>query len=173
MITRSWRDRDIYLALLGLAAAVLIQATLLTRIRFFGAQPDLLVVLVVCWSLLHGVGEGLLWAFAGGLVIDAIAGLPLGASSLALMPLCLLASIGQTSVYANNIWLPVVFVAMATPIHGWIILFIRQVQGVPINWLDVNLRVILPALVLNLLLTVVVARVLRWASGSTRLAPMV
>ena len=149
MVTRSWRDRDLYLALFGLTAAVIVQATLLTRIRFFGAQPDLLLVLVVCWSLLHGAGEGMLWAFAGGLIFDAIAGLPLGVSPLALMPLCFLASIGRTSVYANNIWLPVVFVAMATPIHGWIILFVRQVQGVPINWLDASLKVILPALALN------------------------
>lgn len=173
MITRSWRDRDIYLALLGLSVAVVIQATLLTRIRFFGAQPDLLLVLVVCWSLLHGVGEGLLWAFVGGLVFDVVAGLPLGVSPLALMPICFLASIGQTSVYANNIWLPVVFVAVATPIHGWVVLFVRQLQGVPINWLDVNLKVILPALILNILLTVVVARVLRWTASSARLAPMV
>jgi len=172
MSTRSWRDRDIYLALAGLVIAVLVQATLLTRIRFFGAQPDLLLVLVVCWSLLHGAGEGLLWAFAGGLVFDAVAGLPLGTSPLALMPLCFLASIGLSCVYANNIWLPVFFVAMATPIHGWIILFIRQVQGVPINWLDANLKVILPALVLNILLTVVVAHVLRRATGSAQLAPM-
>lgn len=173
MISRSWRDRDLYLASLGLAAAVLIQATLLTRIRFFGAQPDLLLVLVVCWSLLHGVSEGLLLAFAGGLVFDVVAGLPLGSSPLALMPLCFLASIGRTSVYASNLWLPVVFVAMATPIHAWILLFIRQMQGISIDWPGMTLRVILPAMVLNIILTIVVARVLRWASGSARLAPVV
>ncbi len=173
MLTRSWRDRDIYLTLVGLAVAVLIQATLLTRIRFFGAQPDLLLVMVICWSLLHGVSEGLMWAFIGGLAFDVVSGLPLGASPLALMPICFLASIGRTSVYANNLWLPVVFVAIATPIHGWIMLFIRQAQGVPVDWLGVTLRVVLPAMVLNILLTIVVARILRWASGSARLAPVV
>jgi rod shape-determining protein MreD len=173
MITRSWRDRDIYLALAGLAAAVLIQATILTRVRFFGAQPDLLLVVVICLSLLHGVSEGLLWAFIGGLALDVIAGLPLGISPLALMPVCFLASIGRSSVYVNNLWLPVVVVAIATPIHGWIMLFIRQAQGVSIDWPGMTLRVILPALALNIVLTIVVVRVLRWASGSARLAPVV
>jgi len=173
MTARSWRDRDIYLVLLVLAAAVLIQATLLTRIRFFGAQPDLLLVLVICWSLLHGVSEGLLWAFIGGLLFDVVAGLPIGASPLALMPLCFLASIGRSSVHASNLWLPVLFVAVATPIHGWIMLFIRQAQGVSVDWAGVSLKVILPAVVLNVLLTIIVARALRWASGSARLAPVV
>ena len=77
MTGRSWRDRGIYLILLGLALVVLVQATLLARVRFLGAQPDLLLVLVVCWSLLYGVAEGLVFAFLAGLAIDVVAGLPL------------------------------------------------------------------------------------------------
>lgn len=172
-MTRTWRDRDIYLSLLGLALAVLLQATVLARVRFLGAQPDLLLVLVICLSLLHGINEGLLWAFAGGLALDVIAGLPLGASPLALMPLCFLASIGHTSVYASNMGLPVFFVALATPAHGWLLMFIRQMQGVPVDWPGVTLKVILPALVLNALLTIIVARAIRWTSRSARLAPVV
>jgi rod shape-determining protein MreD len=161
MTGRSWRDRGIYLILLGLALVVVVQATLLPRIRFLGAQPDLLLVLVVCWSLLYGVTEGLVFAFLAGLAIDVVAGLPLGTSPLALMPLCFLAVIGRNSVYVNNIWLPVLLVAVATPLEGWLMLFMRQLHGVPVDWAGATTRVLLPALALNFLLTIIVVWLMR------------
>lgn len=161
MTGRFWRDRGVYATLLGLALVVLVQATLLPRIRFLGAQPDLLLVLVVCWSLIEGVTEGLILAFLAGLAIDVIAGLPLGSSPLALMPLCFLAVIGRKSVYVNNLWLPVLLVALATPLEGWLMLFMRQLHGVPADWAGATTRVILPALALNVLLTILVVWVMR------------
>lgn len=161
MTGRSWRDRGIYVLLFGLALVVLVQATLLPRIRFLGAQPDLLLVLVVCWSLLYGVTEGLLFAFLAGMAIDVVAGLPVGTSPLALMPLCFLAVIGRNSVYVNNIWLPVLLVAVATPLEGWLMLFMRQLHGVPVDWAGSTTRVILPGLALNVLVTFIVVWVMR------------
>ncbi len=161
MTGRSWRDRGIYVILLGVALVVLLQATLLPRIRFLGAQPDLLLVLVICWSLIDGITEGLVLAFAAGLAIDVVAGLPLGTSPLALMPLCFLAVIGRNSVYVNNLWLPVLLVAVATPFEGWLMLFMRQLHGVPVDWGGATIRVILPALALNVLLTIIVVWAMR------------
>lgn len=161
MTRHSWRDRSIYGLLLGLALVVLVQATLLPRVRFFGAQPNLLLVLVIYWSLVNGVAEGIVFAFLAGLAMDIVAGLPLGTSPLALMPVCFLAIIGRNSVYVNNMWLPVLLVALATPIEGWLMLFLRQLHGVPVDWVGATSRVILPALALNVLLTIVVMRFMR------------
>lgn len=165
MTVRTWRDQGAYLVLLGLVLVVLVQATLLARIRLFGVQPNLVLVLVVCWSLLNGVTEGLIFAFLAGLALDIIAGLPLGASSLALMPVCFLAIIGRRSVYVNNLWLPTLLVALATPLEGWLMLFIRQLNGAPVDWLSTTIHVILPALALNVFLTVIVVRVMRQFGG--------
>ncbi len=161
--SHSWRDRGIYFALLGLLLVVLTQATLLARVHFLGAQPDLLLVLVVCWSLFYGVSEGLIAAFVGGLALDVVAGLPLGTSPLALMPVCFLGMIGRTSIYVNNLWLPISLVALATPIEGALMLLIRQLRGIPVDWVGAATQVVLPALGLNLVLTLLVARPLRRA----------
>ena len=161
MISNGPRDRNAYGMILGLALVVLIQATLIARIRIFGVEPDLLLVVVVCWSLLAGTTQGLLVAFAGGIAVDLVTGLPLGASSLALMPLCFLASVGRSSVYHNNSWLPVLLVAVATPLHGWLILLTRQLRGAPIDWVTTTTHVILPALALNVVLTLIVMPLLR------------
>ncbi len=157
----TWRERGIYLITLSLVLVVLIQATLLNRIRILGVQPDLLLVVVVCWSLLHGLQDGLFWAFVGGLGIDLVAGLPLGASPLALMPAAVLASLGRSSVYASSTRLPVLLVALATPLHGWIILMIRQLLGTSIDWLGATQHVVLPAIVPNAMLAFIVAHLLR------------
>ena len=169
--TTGLRDRNAYLALLGLLLVILIQATLLARVRILGAQPDLLLVFVVCWSLIAGVTQGLFAAFTGGIAVDVVSGLPLGSSSLALLPLCFLGSIGRSSVYANNTWLPVLLVALATPLHGWIILLTRQLRGAPIDWLGTSTHVILPALALNVALALIMTRALRRISRELRLAP--
>jgi rod shape-determining protein MreD len=144
-----------------LAGLVLIQATLLTRLRFFGTAPNLLLVAVIGWSLLQGIEEGLLWGFIGGLGIDLVAGMPLGTSSIALMAISFLAKIGKTTVFPGNLTLPVFIVALATPVHGWIVLLIETLRGMPINWVTQTVQVIAPELLLNAALTILAYPVLR------------
>lgn len=166
-----FRDRNLYLMILGLSLVIIVQSTLLARVRIFETQPDLLLVTVVCWSLLAGVTQGLFMAFAGGILLDLVAGLPLGASALALMPLCFLASLGRNSVYHNNIWLPALLVALATPLHAWLLLLTRQLRGAPIDWLGTTTHLILPEIALNVALTLLVVRLLRRISDELRLTP--
>lgn len=163
----SRRNAGLYWMMAVLGLSVLLQGTLLSRVRFFGAHPNLLLAAVVCWSLLHSVSDGLIWGFVGGLGLDLVAGMPLGTSSLALMPTSFLAGIGRGSVFANNLVLPMLLVALATPVHGWIVLLVRQLGGVPVDWLGTTLRVIAPELTLNALLMAAVYPVLRWVAGQS------
>jgi rod shape-determining protein MreD len=165
MLQANRRRADLYLALIILSFAVVIQGTLLSRVRILGISPNLLLVVVVCWSLAHGVADGLIWAFIGGLGVDLIAGLPLGTSSLALMPTCFLAGIGRNSVFTHSVFWPMLLVALATPLHGWIVLLILQFLGMPVDWVNTTARVILPELVLNVLLTIPVYPGLRWIAA--------
>ncbi len=165
MIEPSRSRASIYLSLLILAVTVIIQGTLLARLRFFGASPNLLLVVVVCWSLLHSVSEGLLWAFVGGLGVDLIAGLPLGTTPLALMPTCFLAGLGRKSIFTSSVLLPALLVALATLIFGWINLLMLSVRGVPVDWNGSILRVMLPEMALNVLLALVIYPILRWLAA--------
>jgi rod shape-determining protein MreD len=163
---------NFYLTAAVLTLAVLIQATLLVRIRFLGAAPNLLVVAVVCWSLIRGLGDGLVWGFIGGLGMDVVAGLPVGTSALALMGVSPLAGLGKSSVFPGSLTLPILLVVLATPIHGWIVLLIQQFLGVPVDWLSSTLRVIVPETGLNVLLVPVVYIALRWLAAQIRSVQM-
>ena len=155
------RGGSIYLGLLSLAAAVLVQSALVPRLRFLGASADLLLVLVVCLSLLRGVTTAFVWGFAGGLAIDVVSGMPLGTSSLALMAVCFLAGLGTNQVFSSSLLLPVMMIALATPLHGWIILLTRQIAGQSIDWIGSTVHIIGPELLLNALLMLLLYPVMR------------
>jgi rod shape-determining protein MreD len=160
------------LAAVLLAATVLAQATLLARVRFFGASPNLVLVVVVSWGLLQSIEEGLVWGFLAGLATDAISGMPLGTSSLALMAGCLFAGVGERPVFQRHLFLPMIGVAAATPVYAWLILASEAVRRLPVDWGGTTVRVIIPELLLNVVLITVVFPVLRWLaarSGAERM----
>ena len=167
-----WELTNLYLTAGVLVFVVLMQATLLARLRIGSAAPNLLLTVVVCWSLIRGFGDGILWGFVGGLGVDIVSGLPLGSSALALMLICPLASLGKNSVFPGSLTLPVLLIALATPVHGWILLFIRQILGVSVAWLASTTGIIGPEIVLNALLVPVVYPALRWLAGQIRPAQM-
>ena len=156
------RTRHNYVLFVFLLLIVLVQSTLLPRIRVLGNSPDFVLVAVIAWSLLRGINAGLVWGFFAGLGLDLISGMPLGTSSLALMAICFLTRIGTRSVFAGNLVLPVATVAVATAVHGWLTLLILQVRGLPVDWVAMTVRVIGPEILLNAFLLLPVYPALRW-----------
>lgn len=161
----AWRHPGPYAMFGVLVLSVVAQGALLGRLRFFGAHADLLLTVVVCWSLLSGVTGGLLWAFFAGVAVDLLSGSPLGGSSLALMPIAYLGGFGRTSIDAQHGLFPLLLVLLATPLHGLSVLTLQQIGGTPVDWLGTLTRVILPAMVLNGLLVLPVMPGLRWLAS--------
>jgi rod shape-determining protein MreD len=155
------RSANVYLALVLFGAAVLLQGTAVARIRFLGVSPNLVLVIIVAWSLLRGVAAGLPWAFAGGLALDLISGIPLGTSSLALMTACLLAGLGTNQVFASNLLFPILIVSLATVAAGWVVLLTLQIRGVPVDWIASTVRLIGPEMLLNIALMALIYPAMR------------
>jgi rod shape-determining protein MreD len=64
--------------------AAVVQVTVLTGIRVLGAEPDLLLVTIVCVALVAGSLPGAIAGFAGGLVVDVMTLGTLGTTSIVL-----------------------------------------------------------------------------------------
>jgi rod shape-determining protein MreD len=72
------------LLLLGavLVAAVVVQSTVLARVRVGGVRPDLLVLAVVSVAVASEATAGAAFGFLAGLVADLLFDLPVGVSAL-------------------------------------------------------------------------------------------
>lgn len=168
MTTRT-RQRGLFesQANIYLAAALLVAAALLhgTIIPMLGWRPDLMLVLVVTWSLLRGLPEGLLWAFAGGILLDLLSGGPFGAFTIALLVAALMAGVIHRAAFHVGL-LQVAVVALATFAYEVVYLAILATTDYAANWnsLTGNLG---PSLALNITLFILLSRPLAWLHRKT------
>jgi len=141
--------------------AALLQATVLPYLRFGGGQPDLIVVLVLAWSTLDHDREGVVWAFVGGLCLDLLSGVPLGISSLALVPVAYVVSFTEARVYRASLVLPLLLAAGgAIAYHALYVILLRFLAGFPVVWSTAIWYVALPSVVFDLVLMVPFLRLL-------------
>ena len=77
--------------------AALVQGGVSGAMSVGGAFPNLPVLAAASWSVAAGAGEGLWWAFVGGLATDVLSAGPLGAFTVAALPGTLLVGLGERS----------------------------------------------------------------------------
>ena len=145
-----------------LLSSALIQAIILPRLRMYGGQPDLVVILVLAWAILDHKQEGMMWAFIGGLCLDLLSGTPLGISSLVLVPITYLVSLTEAQVYRTNILLPLLLTGGGTlAYHLGYLLSIRFLVGMSVTWLQVIWYVTLPSLLFDMIIILPILWILR------------
>lgn len=144
--------------------SALLQSAVLSRLRVFGGQPDLIPLLVIAWTILDQRSEGVAWAFVGGLFADLLSGVPLGISSLALLPVAFLIQIAEAQVYRRNMFIMLIFAAGgALGYHLTYLLALRFVAGFPVLWSESLWYVTLPSVLFDVVLAVPVLSLLgRW-----------
>jgi rod shape-determining protein MreD len=133
--------------------AVLLQTAVFSHLRVFGGQPDLIVLLVIAWSILDRDREGIVWAFVGGLFLDLFSGAPIGVSSLALMPMAFVVSLSEAQVYSTNAVLPIILgLGGALSYHVLYLLLIRVFGQESLPWSQAFVYVMLPSVLVDTLL---------------------
>jgi len=88
--------------ILLLAAALLLQTTVLDFISIYGVKPDLIMLLVIFNGFLLGTREGAFFGFAGGLLEDLFNGSYIGINALAKMAAGYLAGSFGAGFYKEN-----------------------------------------------------------------------
>jgi len=156
-----------YLVLPLLLLAALLQTTALPSMTILGVKPEMMLLIVLAWSLLRGVEEGLLWAFVGGLMLDFFSGGPLGASTLALLAVSFLSGLTRGSVTRASFLLPMGVALAGTLLFQGLFLLVVQLARGNVPWADSLWRVTLPSLAVNTLLMPVVFQVLAWLDRKT------
>ena len=158
---------NIYATILLLIAIVIMQATAMPHLTIMDVKPDLMLLMVISWSLLRGAQEGVIWALVGGMGLDLLSGAPFGTSTVPLVIISLLAGVGELSVFRTHITLPLIATLIATLAYDLFFLLLLHMQGRSIAWADSLTKVVLPSTLFNVLLAPFVYKALYWLHRKT------
>lgn len=119
-------------ALVLMLAAALVQVTWASQLEIAGVFPNLVLIAVIGLAWTQGVRAGLLWACAGGILLDLNAPGPLGPHAIAL-----LAGVYTTGFWARNLdrespLHPAGAVALSTVLYSLLLVGVDDALGLPI-----------------------------------------
>lgn len=121
-----------WLAVVMLAG--IIQSAVLSQFNLLGVHPNIVLVIVVCWSLLRGGRAGLIWAMTGGLVLDLLSTTPFGVFTVALLVTAFAMGFVEANLFRPTIILPVGFVFLASLLFQLITIMMMQALGWRVAW---------------------------------------
>ncbi len=146
-----------------LLTALVLQASLLTQVRFFGASADLMLVLAVAGGLAAGPDRGAVIGFFSGLLVDLLVQTPFGLSALAYSLVGYLAGSASTMVVAAARWFPFA-VGFVGGLAGLVIfVLIGELVGEPMLEMPDLPTIAAVVTVTTALLTPPTRRLLTWA----------
>jgi rod shape-determining protein MreD len=152
-----------------LILAAIAQSTVLYQVRFLNGHLDLILTIVVAWSLVQRTNQGPVWALVGGIATDTLSGGPPGATTLSLAAVAFVIALTEGRFYRAN-W-PVALIAsvLGTLIYHLLYLAILAANGYPVNFAEALATVTFPSAILNVLLMLPVYQTTKWLA--VRVAP--
>jgi len=114
-----------------IVVALLIQLTLINSITILGLKPDLIMVVVIIFSLLKGEKEGAISGFASGLLQDIFSTGILGINALAKTVVGFICGILKEKIFHEHIlFLIPVITFVASLIQNILIFFLLRAFGI-------------------------------------------
>jgi rod shape-determining protein MreD len=143
---------NVYWSFFLLSGLSLLQSTLLPHLKVLGVQPDLVLLMVVSWSLLRGAEEGMLWALIGGLALDILSSARLGVNTLPLLLIGFLTGLWQRGIVRQDVLVPFLAIPVATVVYQSAMVALLKLFGWPGTWSASFVHSVLPSMLLNTLL---------------------
>ncbi len=116
-----------YLVFPLMALLVILQSAVLPRFSIMGVVPQLMFLAVVAWGLLHGLREGIFWAFVAGVFVDLFSATPIGTSALAMMAAVSAAILLQKNLPGNRVITTALLAAFATLVFWFVYLLLLRI----------------------------------------------
>lgn len=120
---------SVYLAVPVMVVLSILQSAFLSRFPLLGMVPQLPLLIALAWGFLHGINEGVVWAFWAGIALDLFTTGPMGASAIAFVGGVVLATWVEQALPPNRIFLPPLLAALATLISLFLYLLLLSLFG--------------------------------------------
>jgi len=114
---------------LMLIASLLLQTTVLARIRFFGVMPDFMLLVAVAGGITAGATRGATLGFASGMLIDLFLPTPLGLSALVFTLVGYGVGVANTGVLRSAWYIPVLVATGASVAGVFLYALVGSVLG--------------------------------------------
>ncbi len=114
----------IYLKIGIVVAALLIQLTLINLFTIQGLKPDLILLVVIVFSLLQGVEEGTISGFASGLLQDIFSAGLLGINALAKTIIGFICGIVKVKIFDEHLLFVIPVITLIISIVQSILIFL-------------------------------------------------
>jgi rod shape-determining protein MreD len=156
----SGRVKIFLLSIFMLAVATILQSTLISYIAIGGVKPDLSLIILVFISVRTGSLIGQFSGFTSGLIEDFISLPPLGFFSLIRTIIGFLYGLIRRSFYIDPLFVPILFVIVASLIKGiliWLVALIFSVSSADIAffgakfWIEIGYNALLAPFIFALL----------------------
>jgi rod shape-determining protein MreD len=136
--------------------AALAQATVLPYLEVLGVKVDLVILLVLAWSMRRGVEAGLIWALIGGIALDVLTAGPFGLGLVSCAVVTLIGGAFGPMLRRTSAFLPLVLTPLASILATLASALAMAALGWPIIWPELVALVVLPSALLNSLAMLVV-----------------
>jgi rod shape-determining protein MreD len=152
--------------------ALLLQTTVLARLRVFGVMPDFMLLLAVAGGITAGPTRGAALGFASGMLIDLFLPTPLGLSALVFTLVGYGVGVANTGVLRSAWYIPVLTAGGASVAGVTLYALIGSVLGE--RMVDGHLVTIAIVVGLsNAVLAPVAVKFVDWSLGSLRSGPRI
>jgi rod shape-determining protein MreD len=109
---------SLFVAAIGATVTAIVELTVGPYIRVGDAQPHLVFVFAIVWTIAIGLESGLVFAFVGGIALDVLAQRPLGTTSFALIIVVGLAAVVARVFYRFRPLVVVLAVAVLSLVYS-------------------------------------------------------
>lgn len=143
---------EILIAFPILILCAILQSAVISRLVLLNGYADLVLVVIIAWSLQEKVRYGWFWGLLAGIFISIISATP-----IPIILVCYMFSILIAKTLQNRIWQAPVLSMMLVTLIGTVILLgveilILELSGINLSLIQSLTRVVLPSILLNLLL---------------------
>jgi rod shape-determining protein MreD len=120
------------------------------------------LILVIGWTFLRGLRDGVIWALIAGLSLDFTSGAPFGLFTLSMLMVALATSLFHGRLFGSNIILPLILTFPLSLLFNGLALLLLNLAGRPIIWSDAFSAVLVPVAVFNTAVMLFVFPLLSW-----------
>lgn len=158
-----------YICLPIMTIIVALQSSIVPQFRIYSGQPDLVLLVVLCWAVYATLNEALFWAFTGGILQDLMSVAPLGTSLIGLIIVVFAIYSLREMLFDVNILVVIGFMIVGTFLQKFIAAIMLALIGLGSEPSELLQYVIAPTLFYNALLLFPIYGFVSWVHHQTTL----